>query len=264
VQFTIKRLKKIAIIGANGMLGSDLVTYLSKYFAVTSISKENYTTHIQKGFDIVINANGNSKRFWANQHIVDDFNLSTYSVYKSIFDFPAKLYIYISSSDVYKDHSSTHTTKEDQNIDSSSLSPYGFHKYLSELIVKKNCKRYLIFRCSMMLGKTLRKGPIYDILQKNPLFITKESTLQMITTEEIANCIQSLITKEIYQETVNMGGKGTVSFTKIENFVSLPVTYSKNAEKQKYEMSTSKLQSFYPLKTSTAYLQEFLNSLQSQ
>ena len=142
--------KRIAIIGANGMLGSDLVAYLSKHFSVTAITKENYTSFVNKDFDIVINANGNSKRFWANEHILEDFTLSTVSVYKSLFDFEYKVYIYISSSDVYPDHTNKKSTKEDQPIFSSALSPYGFHKYLSELIVQTNVKKYLILRCSFI------------------------------------------------------------------------------------------------------------------
>lgn len=255
------RSEKIAIIGANGMLGSDLVTYLHPYFTITAVTRENYDSFLRSNFDIVINANGNSRRFWANNNILEDFTLSTTSVYKSIFDFTYDQYIYISTSDVYPNHISSRYTKETQQIETEKLSPYGLHKYLSEMIVKNHSKNYLILRSSMMLGSKLKKGPVYDILQKKPLFIAKESTLQMITTKEIAQCIYFLIKKKIKDKTFNIGGKGVVSFTDIKKFVALPVSFSKNAEKQEYEMNVSKLHSLYPLKASKAYLQEFLDHL---
>lgn len=256
-------MKKVAIIGSNGMLGSDLVTYLRSYYTVTAINRDNYASYCNKTFDIVVNANGNSKRFWANKNIIEDFALSTTSVYKSLFDFYADCYIYISTSDVYENHSSPLSTKENQKINSKKLSPYGFHKYLSELIVKKYSKNYVILRSSLMLGTKLKKGPLHDILEKKPLFISKQSKLQMITTKEIARCIQFFVEKKIMNKTFNIGGKNVVPFKDIHKFFNFPVLFSKDAEKQHYEMNVSKLHTIYPLKTSQIYLQDFLNSLQS-
>src|SRR5258708_8916717 len=124
-------LKTLAIIGGDGMVGSDLIKYLNSDFSVTSITKKNYSEFISKSFDVLVNANGNSKRFWANKNVLEDFNLSTVSVYKSIFDFRYTIYIYISSSDVYKNHSSPLTTVE-SIIYGEGLSAYGLHKYLRD------------------------------------------------------------------------------------------------------------------------------------
>lgn len=245
------------------MLGADLYTILSKQFLVTPITKENYKKNIGTSFNVVINANGNSKRFWANQHPLEDFTLSTESVYKSIFDFSSNLYIYISSSDVYENHSSPLTTKEKKNIETTQLSSYGLHKYFSELLVKKYATNFIILRCSLMLGKQLRKGPIFDILQKNPLFITKDSNLQMITAEEVGNAITILLKMKITNETFNIGGKGVVSFKNIEKIVRIPVTFSQDANKQTYQMNVSKLDKIFQLKKSKEYLQDFINTLQS-
>ncbi len=96
----------IGILGANGNLGSDLARFLGDKFNVSSITKENYNDTRGKVFDVLVNANGNSRRFWANQNVLGDFSASTVSVYNSLFDFGFKKYIYISSSDVYEDHSS--------------------------------------------------------------------------------------------------------------------------------------------------------------
>jgi len=243
------------------MLGSDLVKYLSQSFSVTSISKENYSQFINHSFDIIVNANGNSKRFWAIKNPLEDFNLSTVSVYKSLFDFKFSIYIYISSSDVYANHSDSRFTLEDQHQDSARLSSYGLHKYLSEEIIKNNCKNYIILRSSMVLGKNLKKGPIFDIINNNPLFISKSSRLQMITSQEVANVIAFLINKNIQNEIFNVGGKGTVDFEKIQTYFSVPISFQDKNEKQIYEMNVSKLKKLFSLKSSEVYLQEFLDKL---
>lgn len=254
-------MKTLAIIGGNGMLGSDLVKYLDQSFLVTSITKENYSQFVDHSFDVVVNANGNSKRFWAIKNPLEDFTLSTVSVYKSLFDFKFNTYMYISSSDVYVNHSSSDSTSEDQIQDSSKLSFYGFHKYLSERMVENHCKSYIILRTSMLLGQNLKKGPIYDILNKNPLFISKTSRLQMIATYEIANIITFLIDKKINRDIFNAGGKGVVDFEKIQTYFPTPVSFKDKNEKQIYEMNVAKLNKLFPLKSSQAYLQEYLYKL---
>lgn len=243
------------------MLGSDLVRYLRGKFHVTPIHKENYHTHVGSSYDIVINANGNSKRFWANSHPVEDFIASTESVYKSIFDFKCVVYVYISSSDVYADHTSPQHTKEDAPITPDMLTPYGLHKYFSELLIQKYVKNYLVLRSSMILGKNFKKGPLYDVVHHTPLFIRKDSRLQMITTKEIANILLFLLSKRVYRQVYNIGGRGSFSFRDIGTYFQIPVTYSGGSEKQEYEMNVAKIRKLYPLKTSVEYLREFLHGL---
>ena len=254
-------MKTLAVIGGNGMLGLDLVKYLSSYFSVTSISKENYFQFINHPFDVVVNANGNSKRFWAIKNPLEDFNISTVSVYKSLFDFKFTTYVYISSSDVYVNHSSSTSTSEEQIQDSSKLSAYGLHKYLSERVVENHCKSYIILRASMLLGQNLKKGPIYDIINKNPLYISKTSRLQMISTQEIANVITFLIDNKIENDTFNVGGKEFVDFEEIQTYFSTPVTFQDKNETQIYEMNISKLNKLFSLKSSGKYLREFIATI---
>lgn len=241
------------------MLGSDLIRSLGGKFKITPINRENYQTFIGKKFDIIINANGNSKRFWANQNPVEDFSASTFSVIKSIFDFPANLYIYISSPDVYANHTETKYTKENEDIHPEKLNPYGFHKYLSELIVKKYKEKFIILRASMILGTNLKKGPFFDIINNNPLHITLDSRLQLITTKAISEIIETLIEKFEVNETINIGGKDSFSFTKTRDYFDKEIKVSDGAETQVYEMAIERLKSIYPnLKTSEEYLEEFL------
>jgi nucleoside-diphosphate-sugar epimerase len=257
----MKHAKHLAIIGSRGMLGSDLADYLKSKFKVTGIDRKNYNRFKERKFDIVINANGNSNKIWAQESVLEDFQASTTSVYKSLFDFPCKTYIYISSADVYPDHKNKKNTSETTEINPEELSSYGLHKYLSENIVRNIAKNYIIFRCPMILGTKLRKGPIYDILNNSRLYISPKSSFQMITTHEVANIISFLLGNNITCEIFNVGGKGTVDLSSVAKYLKKSQTFPKSAETQTYEMDISKLGKKYQLKTSIKYLQDFLKQL---
>ena len=257
---TVKKSKTVAIIGSGGMLGSDLVAFLSESFQVTGIKRENYDRNIGKRFDIVINANGNSKRFWANEYPLEDFKLSTESVYRSVFDFSCGLYIYISSSDVYLRHDLPKFTREEQKINSARLSAYGFNKYLAEQIIKHYCPRYIILRSAMILGRHLKKGPFFDVQNKQKLYISRESRLQLITTQKIAGVIRQLLILKKNNAVYNLGGAGAFPMSKLTDYFS-GVNFREDAETQVYDMNVRKLKKIYPLKTSEEYLQDYVKLL---
>lgn len=252
-------IRTIGVLGGKGMLGSDLVEFLGKDFETKAIDKENYNEHRGAAFDLFINANGNSRRFWANEHPMEDFEASTISVHKSLFDFQFEKYIYISSPDVYENPGDPESAKENQNISPRHLSHYGFHKYLSERIVEHYVNNYLILRPAAMVGKGLKKGPVYDILHDEPLFITSESQIQFITTSEVAKVIQALISASIKKETFNVGGRGAVPVGRIAELAGKRLTAKDGVEEQHYEMAVEKIEKFFPIRTSEEYLKEFLS-----
>lgn len=257
----MKNLKTLAIIGSRGMVGSDLIRYLKPYFGrITSIDRKNYDRHKGKRFDIVINANGNSNKVWAKENVLSDFAASTASVYASLFDFPCRTYIYVSSADVYPNHTGTDTTSESGNIGVGKLSSYGFHKYLGECIVKNFTRNHIILRCPMILGTNLKKGPIYDILHDSRLFVSLDSAFQMITTHELAQIIYFLLAENITKEVFNVGGRGTLILKKIAEYLGKSVTFPKDVETAQYEINVSKLDKIYHLKTSSEYLQDLVKS----
>ncbi len=257
------KLKTVAVIGAQGVLGSDLAAYLSDEYIVTKIDKDNYLDCVGNEFDILINANGNSRRFWANQNPVEDFIASTESVYKTLFDFKYRKYIYISSSDVYVDHSSPQTTDEITNIDYKKLCPYGMHKFLSEILVRKYCKSYIILRSSMILGSNLKKGPLFDVINGQPIFVTLNSRIQMITANEIAKIVKNLINQKVVNEVYNIGGIATVNMQDCiaQYFSNKKIEVNNDAETQIYEMNVEKINRIIKLKNSSEYLDDYLNTI---
>lgn len=252
---------QIAILGGTGMLGTDLVKSLSTAYNVISITRENYKHYVGETFEVVVNANGNSKRFWAVEHPLEDFRASTLSVYESLHDFHFNRYIYISTADVYEDFSQPATTHEDQAVNPEQLSSYGLHKLLSEYIVRQAAKNYLIVRSCLILGTNLVKGPVFDALNGSPLFVTLDSRLQMITALQIGNLIQYFIDKGFNNETYNIGGRGTVRIGEMGSLLHKTLTVKDGARRQQYEMDVTKLHACYPLRTSVEYLKEYIDAL---
>ena len=257
----MKQPKTLAVIGSRGMVGSDLMLYLKPVFQqVIGIDRKNYDQNRGKSFDVVINANGNSSKVWAKEHVLEDFAASTTSVYNSIFDFPCKTYIYISSADVYENHSSKKSTSESKTILPENLSSYGLHKYLSECIVRNSSKNYIILRCPMILGTNLKKGPIYDIFHNSRLFISEQSAFQMFTIAELAQFICFILARNSVKEIFNVGGRGTVALSRITYYIKRSVKFPKNGKTHIYEMNVSKLHKIYDLKTSAEYLTQFIKN----
>lgn len=251
------RTKKMGVLGGAGLLGSDLVAFFGAAYDTVSITRENYADHVGGTFDVLVNANGNSRRFFANEHPQEDFRASVASVADSLFDFSFDTYAYISSSDVYGYHARPETAREDVTIEPARLSPYGFHKRLSELLVEKYAPKFIICRCSMMLGRNLKKGPVYDLLHGTPAFIAESSRLQMITAPAVAAALRALLEKGAANGCFNVGGEGTVRMPEIAEIIGKPLVVRDGAPEQVYEMSVEKIKEYYPLKTSKDYLREF-------
>lgn len=253
-----KRLK-IAVLGGHGMLGADIVKFLAADYLVSPITRENYAAHTNKKFDVLINANGNGKVFWANKNPFEDFMASTASVYKSLFDFKFKKYIYISSANVYEYPSSPAKTSEKRRINPTNLVPYGFHKYVSEVIVRRTAENYIILRCPMLLGSSMKRGIFYDILNSRPLLATLDSKVQLITTKAVAEIITAFLSQGVSREVFNVGGVGTFFLRDLPRYSGRSISVSKDAKKQICEMDISKLKKIYSPKKSVEYAQEFLN-----
>jgi dTDP-4-dehydrorhamnose reductase len=251
----------IGVLGGRGLLGSDLVGFWKDKHEVQIIDRDNYDQYKDQHYDLFVNANGNSRRFWANENPAADFELSTASVMKSLIDFSYEKYIYISTPDIYENPTTPSTTHEDEPGEIGKLSPYGFHKRLSEGLVKHYASNYLIIRSAALLGTNLKKGVIHDIFNDQELYVTQDSKIQFITTEAIADIINILLERGINKETINAGGQGAVMLEDIGSLVGKPVRVRSNAEQQLYEMNTTKVRGFYKsLKTSKEYLQSFINS----
>ena len=235
----------IFILGGNGFVGSALARYCKKnskdYFIINRV---NYNESKGKKCDIFINVAGNSSKILAQKNPIKDFKESVELTKNSLIDFNFKKYVFISSCDIYPDCSSPDLTLENSKIDVFKQTHYGFHKYLAEQCVSHHSDNWLIIRLGGMVGPGLKKNAIYDIINGGPLWISPESQLQFIHTDDVARIVFSFIEKDMIKEIINLCGNGLIKIADIMQFKgNIPiqndapvVIYNVNIEKiKKYQ-----------------------------
>ena len=176
-----------AVLGGKGFVGSAIVRELQGRGAnVTVIDKDEYADAIGASFDILINANGNSKKYLALKDPASEFELSVSSVAHSLKDFEIGCYVHLSTIDVYHDHSDPGANSEETHINTSLLSPYGMHKYMAEQLVSYYADRWLIFRMAGFVGPGLWKNSIHDMLTHQPIRVHLDSEYQYLHINALA------------------------------------------------------------------------------
>ena len=254
----------IFVLGAKGFVGSSVLSVLRSIDECVGIDRNNYEEHAGRKCDVLVNANGNSKKYLSAEQPVLDFDLSVRSVARSIQDFPTDCYVHISSVDVYTNFNDALLTAEDVRIDNSQQSPYGFHKWLAETYVRRWCANWLILRLGGMIGPGLRKGPMYDLMNDVPLRVHIDSRFQYIPTKSIGEVIAFLLHKSVRQEVFNVCGRGTVSLRDVSSWLGKTSNDVSFLEKQVYDINNQKLSSIYPVPTTEDSVRRFLSGYQRE
>jgi nucleoside-diphosphate-sugar epimerase len=232
----------IFVIGGNGFVGSAfgrVCEAAGREYAV--ITRQNYDEYRGRSCSVLVNANGNSKKFLSNDQPLTDFDLSVRSVRASLIDFPFDTYVMLSSCDVYPDCSTPQTTREDDPIDVARQSRYGFHKYLAEQCVRHAAKRHLVFRMGGFVGPGLRKNAIYDILTGGPLWLDPTSELQFLPTDELARVVLRMVDDGATNDTFNICGRGTVRLAEVVRMAGREVPVKPGAPTVRYEIGLDKV-----------------------
>jgi nucleoside-diphosphate-sugar epimerase len=249
------------VIGGNGFIGSAVVNEAKARgydtYAVTSKNKEEFSGSTP---ELVINANGNSRKYLSKKNPRLDFQLSVESVFSSLQNLKPELYVYLSTTDVYPDPSNPNNNSEDSVIDSSKLSPYGFNKFLAENLVKYHSKNPLIFRMGGFVGNGLWKNSIFDLLVNNPLRVDLDSRYQYMNTTDLAKTVFDLIKSGVRGETFNISGDGTISLREVEGMIPncKPSLIEGLLPKDTYCMNLSKLKKIHPLQKTKDAVKDFI------
>jgi nucleoside-diphosphate-sugar epimerase len=237
---------KIAILGANGFIGSKITSTLSKFYDVTPITRDNYSEHTGKKFDVFINANGNSRRFWAEQNPKEDFIASVASVNTTLFDFTFDRYVYLSS------------------LDAMRFSIYGVNKSVAEKLLYYNSNRMgfelVVLRLGAVIGKDMKKGVLYDILNGNNLRISPKSKMQFITDDEVVRVVAKVMFSDnefLLSFPLNICGTTSISVSHIIDLAGKDgVRVSDGLETHVYDYPAHELEGVFELKTSQQYIKE--------
>lgn len=246
------------VIGANGLVGKSIVKWLIKNNKdVLSINRSNYDELIGSKCSILINANGNSYRYKANNDPFWDFKESFLSVQKSIKDFKFDKYVYISTVDTYNYLDNLDKNHEKTIIKPEKLDYYGFHKWLSEKLIKKYCDKYLIMRMGTIIGNDMKKGPIHDIINQNPLNMSLDSNLTFINVENIPIILSKLLSLDLKNQIYNVTGLGYIKINEIKSVLH-KIYVNKNSKTYSYNINIDKLRSIINMPTSKEVVFDFL------
>ena len=255
----------IFLIGGKGFVGSALAracTAQGREFAI--IELDNYTEYPGRSCDVLINANGNSKKFLARQDPLAEFDASVRSVRAGLVQFPCRHYVHISTCDVYPDCSTPASTREDQEPDIARQSPYGFHKYLAEQCVRHAAPSWLIFRMGGFVGPGLRKNPIYDILHGGPLWLQPESALQFLPTERMAQIVLELIDRRISGEIFNLCGRGVLALREAMAMAGNEVPVQPGSPCVRYEVNIEKISRLVEIPETAASVAAYVAAMREE
>jgi len=234
---------RIAVLG-KGFIGSKLVDHLSKNHEVTNIRKDNYLSCKGMEFDVFINANGNSKRFLAEQAPKWDFEANCVSTFNTLLDFKFKKYIHLSTLDVYKG------------------SVYGNNKAIAEWILFEYQEKYNyslnILRMSMLVDKTKELGVVADIQKEKVLGVSKDSQFQIFNISGLITWVDILLKNQRHQLILDLAGYPAMTMSKIENVLGKKGIYKENSPTHYYNYAMEGTKLFGPVKTSEEYLRESL------
>ena len=212
---------KILIIGSEGFIGSHCVDYFhSKGFEVfqadvnESVENNFYKIERQNSdfsapfkehqFDVCINASGSAHVGFSFENPSKDFELNVVNVQKilvAIRDYnPDCKFINFSSAAVY---GNPQTLPISENSSCKPLSPYGFHKLQSELLLTEYHNFFGLHTCSLRVfsayGPRLKKQLFWDLYQKTlqndvvSLFGTGNETRDFIYIDDLLQIIDLVI-----------------------------------------------------------------------
>lgn len=254
----------IFVLGGDGFVGSGLVRLLRELNADCEvISRANFDSFAGRHCDVLINANGNSKKFIADRDPSWEFDASVVSVVKVLNTVKAGTYVHLSTGDVYPSQRTPHETREDLPLDVSRMSRYGLHKYVAETMVRGSHKNWLIFRMGGFVGPGLKKNAIYDMLNDAPVWLRPESELQFISTDSAARIIWSIVEGGARNEIVNLGANGVASIGETYKRIGSKSEFQANAPQVRFELSTDKLGAMYgePLPSTRDEIEFYLRGL---
>lgn len=255
--------EKIFVLGGKGFVGSAFLRAArARRLAAECVDLDSYAAFRGRECDLLVNADGNSKKYLAAESPVEEFDLSVASVLRALHDFRFRNYLHVSTIDVYPDHENPRNNGEDAPINPGRLSPYGLHKYLAELLVRSYAPRWRIVRLGGVLGPGLKKNPVFDLIHDRPLRVHEDSRYQYLPVDFAAAAALDLAGQGLGGEVVNLCGTGTVSIREVRELLKKPLRYAAaSVPRETYEISNAKLQTHGAVPRSIDTVKKFVHSV---
>lgn len=204
-------MKKVAITGVNGMLGSSIATLLKDKFTVYGLSRDSFAVEDYKavnakldeiGPDIIIHCAAYTNVELAETNPRDCYGvnyLGTLNIANASRRNNSKL-IYISSTGCYGSHAETAYCEYDQAIPTTV---YHKSKIAGEKAVKDICSNFLILRTGWLYGGDIshKKNFVYNrFLEANKSEKIISDPFQSgnpTSVDDVANQIETLISEDV-------------------------------------------------------------------
>ena len=239
---------KILIIGSEGFIGQNLCAYFSdkvnytvffadivdqvkdNYFKIKTDEEDFYLLFKSKEYDVCINASGSGSVGFSNANPLLDYKLNTLNVFLILDAIrthnPNCKFINFSSAAVYGNSLQFPIIEQQE---SKPVSPYGWHKLMSEVI----CKEFFIqhniqtlsLRVFSVYGSKLQKQLFWDVYQKAlisktiNLQGTGEETRDFIYIDDLCQAVEKIILNCTFNADVINVASGQA--TSIKNAVTL-------------------------------------------
>jgi UDP-glucose 4-epimerase len=220
---------RILIIGSEGFIGSHLINRFNNpsnnlvgcdlfeapknnytYIKVSRLSPQWDEVFSNQRFDVCINASGSGNVPYSMQHPLIDFEanaLDVIRILEAIRKYNAECkYFHISSAAVYGNPATLPVKEEAAKL---PLSPYGWHKLMSEMVCSEYRTIYnirvAIIRPFSVYGEGLRKQLLWDICKRLSangsieLFGTGQETRDFIHCDDLTSLIELLINKAAFE-----------------------------------------------------------------
>lgn len=252
------------VLGGHGFVGSAIVKEAqTRGYDVQVVGRKEYDAVKNRECDLLINANGNSRKYLSREDPVLDFQLSVESVLRAFEDFNAARHVFLSSIDVYPDCSNPARNEETAPITINALSPYGFHKYMAEQVVRYRAPDALLLRLGGVLGPGLWKNPVFDLITGQTLRVHPDSAYQYLNTADVARILFDLVEAGQHAQTLNVVGTGAIALRDIAEIIPecrLP-DQTDNLARERYEINNDKLTTLATVPESRAVVWRFINDV---
>ncbi len=256
---------KVVVIGSNGLVGNSICQELINNDSIELYPINRFNIQEYWGFrcDILINANGSSRKNWCNLNSTQSFKVNCLSFYEYMERFIPDRYILISSVDIYSDTSSINSTHENVTIISDDLCTYGLHKYIAESLVKNHYNDFYILRLSAVVSSGLKKNALYDITRRRKLMLSPFSKINFIDAKEVAEVVSKLLFANL-PKVINCASSDSIKLLDIINLMNYQKIYNltklSNLSLSSYEIAIDRLSSFHKVRTSQSYVEDYIRA----
>ena len=188
----------VAIIGDTGFIGSHLKEKLRNNFNYNSKDINLFDSKISEKLDpkirkVVFLAGDPRMYFYENKP--EECFRNNHELIKNIIKMDVDHFIFMSSVCVYSYPSNFSVDKSLGWNNTSKF--YGISKLMAEYEIKRFIKNFTILRLSTPFGNNMKKGPLFDVINKKQSFVHQDSKYSFIHIDDITMAVKHVIENKI-------------------------------------------------------------------